>query len=317
MIEQLIRALVIFLAAFLSVLIFTPLFIRKARKRGLVARDMYKPGKPYIPNMGGLVMLAAMFLGLVAAQFFVKNSRPLYVFYFVVFSFALYGLADDLLGFVKRNGKVLVLFIVALPVAIITTDTSLNLVLFNIEIGAFYAFVFAPAFIMVVANLVNMYAGYNGLALGLSMILLGFGALKAALLGNMGLVVFMLPLLGAMAGMLFFNFYPAKVLIGNVGTYMIGAGVGGFFVLADMELFAFIILIPHIINFLLWLYWCAIMHREPHVKFAPVKRNGEIAPPNGLAMKYLVARVFHVGELGATLICFAITAGFGVVGLFF
>jgi len=315
MIWQLIEAFIIFFVAVVAALAFMPYFIRKAKKRGLVARDMYKPRKPYLPNMGGLVMLAAMFLGLVAAQFFVPNVRPLYVFYFILFSFGLYGLADDLLGFTKRNGKVLVLFFVALPIAIITKDTTLSLVFWNLELGAFYAFVFAPIYIMVVANLANMYAGYNGLSLGLSIIVLVFAAIKAMLAGNIGYVVYMLPLLGAMVGMLFYNFYPAKVLMGNVGTYLIGAGVGAFFVLADMEFFGIIILIPHIINFLMWLYWCSIMDREPHVKFAPVKKNGVINPPNKLAMKYFVAKVFNVGELGAVLICYAITIGFGVIGL--
>ncbi|MBW2988072.1 hypothetical protein KY318_01055 [Candidatus Woesearchaeota archaeon] len=315
MILQLIEPVLLFLISFLSVHYSMPYFIRKARKRGLMVRDMYKPGKPKVVNLGGLVMFASMYLSLVAAQFFIKNVLPLYIFYFIIAAFAMYGLADDLLGFVKRNGKVLVLFFVALPIALITTDTDINLVFFNVELGRLYGLVFAPLYVMVVANLVNMYAGYNGLSLGLTIIMLVFASIKAALGGGFGHVIYLLPLLGAMCAMMFYNFYPARVLLGNVGTYLIGAGLGAFLVLAGMEFFGVIILIPHIINFLMWIYWCMIMHREPHVKFAKLRRDGTINPPNGLSMKFLVAKLFRVTEPQAVLICYAITTAFGLIGL--
>jgi UDP-N-acetylglucosamine--dolichyl-phosphate N-acetylglucosaminephosphotransferase len=315
MIPQFIKAFLIFLVPFFLTLYFMPLFIRKAKKRRLVVKDMYKPGQPKLPNLGGLVMLASTFIGLVAAQFFIPEVETFYIFYFIVFSFALYGLADDLLGFVKRNGKVLVLFIVALPIALITTDTNISLVFFNVELGALYGLVFAPIYIMVVANLVNMYAGYNGLSLGLTLILMVFAAVKGLFLGQFVHVTYLLPLMGAMAAMMFFNFYPAKALLGNIGAFMMGAGVGGFLVLAGMEFFGVIILIPHIINLFLWIYWSLNMRRFPHIKFAEVNKDGTINPPNMLSMKFLVSRVFRVTEPQAVLICYSITIAFGVLGL--
>ena len=102
---------------------------------------------------------------------------------------------------------------------------------------------------------------------------------------------------------------------GNVGTFMIGAGVGGFLVLAGMEFFGVIILVPHIINFIMWIYWSLNMHRYPHVKFGRLNGDGTIQAPNKLSMKYFVTKSFHVSELGAVLICYAITAAFGVLGL--
>ncbi len=315
MIPQIIKAFIILLVSFLATWISTPYFIKKAHKQKLVVKDMYKPGKPNIANMGGLVMLASIFIGLVAAQFFIKNVTGFYIFYFIVFSFALYGLADDLLGFVKRRGKVMILFFVALPIALLTTDTNLSLIFFELELGVFYAFVFAPIYIMVVANLINMYAGYNGLSLGLSLIILIFASIKALMMGNLGYVAYLLPIVGSMTAFLFYNFYPAKVLMGNVGTFLVGAGVGGFLVIAGMEFFGVIILIPHIINFLMWIYWSKNMHKIPHKKFGKVNGDGTLKAPNKLSMKYLVSNTLKVTEPTAVLICYAITVVFGCLGL--
>ncbi len=313
MISLLIKSLLIFLISLLAVHAAMPAFLRKAKSRGMVARDMYKPGKPFVPTMGGLVMIAAVFLGLVAALFFVPTVVPLFIFYFIVFSFGLYGLADDLLGFKKSNGKVLVLFFVALPIALITTDTNLSLIFFNMELGTFYALVFAPLYVMIVANLINMYEGYNGLGLGLSLIILIFAVVKLALRSDMGNVVYLMPLLGVMFGMLPYNSFPAMALLGNVGTFMLGAGVGVFLVLAGMEFFGVIILFPHIVNFLMWIIWC--IRRLPHIKFARVNGDGTIRPPNWLSMKYLVTKLFRLTEPQAVLVCYAITTFFGIIGL--
>ena len=70
-----------------------------------------------------------------------------------------------------------------------------------------------------------------------------------------------------------------------------------------------------IINFLMWIYWSINMHRIPHEKFGRVNGDGTIEAPNKLSMKYFITKVFKVGELGATLVCYLITIGFGVIGL--
>lgn len=315
MIPQLVSAILVFLLPFFGVLYLAPLYIRKAVKRGLVARDMYKPGKPFVATNGGLVMLAAAYLGVIAVAFFLKEPLPFLLFYMIVVLYALYGLADDLLGFVKRRGKVLVLFFLALPIALITVDTNISLLFFELEIGRWYGLLFAPLYIMIVANLINMHSGYNGLSLGLSLIIMVFASVKAGLMGNFEQVVLLLPLLGAMTGMMFFNFYPAKLLLGNVGSFLMGGALGAFLVLSEMEFFGGIILIPHIVNFLLWIYWCTIMKRVPHVKFGKLRRDGTIEAPNWLTVKYLVARLFRVNEPMAVLICYGITFVFGLLGL--
>ncbi len=305
----------IFLVAFLTTFFLMKPFIRKSKQKGFVVKDMYKKDKPKITTMGGLVILAGVIISLIFAEFFTRLMVPLLIFYFVVFMFALYGLTDDLFGFRGKRHKVWILFLLALPIAILTKDTNISLVFFEIELGWIYAFIFAPLYIMVVANLVNMHSGYNGLAGGMTLILLIFAAIKSYLMNNSYFIYLIIPIIGALAAFMYYNSYPSQVFLGNIGSFLIGSALGGYLVLSNIEFFGVIILIPHIINFCLWLYWCKIMPKEPHVKFAQVRKDGTIKPPNCLTVKYLAAKLFRVTESQAVLVCYGITAVFGVIGL--
>lgn len=305
----------IMLVAFLTTFFLMKPFMKRSKEKGFVVKDMYKKDKPKIPTMGGLVILTGILISLIFAIFFDKIRTALFIFYFTVFMFGLYGLTDDLFGFKKRRNKVWVLFLLALPIALLTTDTDLSILFFEVELGLLYPFVFAPLYIMVVANLINIHAGYNGLSGGVTLIMLIFSAIKSYLINNLYYVYLIVPLIGALAAFMYFNKYPSRIFLGNVGTFLIGAGLGGYLVLSNIEIFGIIILIPHIINFLMWIYWCKIMYREPHVKFGKIRDDGTIEPPNGLTVKYLVTKLFKVNEPKAVYICYGITIVFGVIGL--
>lgn len=307
------KMMLIFLIAFASTFILAKFYIRKAKQQGYVAQDMYKKGNKLVPTMGGLVILAGTFISLVAAQFFSINMIPLMIFYFIIFVYGMYGLTDDLFKFKQRRYKVWVLFFLALPIAILTSDTNLSLLFVTVELKWIYAFVFAPLYIMIVANLVNMHSGYNGLSAGLSVVIMVFAGIKAYLTIGVEDVFILLPIFGATLAFLAYNMYPSRIFLGNVGSFMIGGAIGGYFVLANMEFFGMIILIPHIVNFLMWIYW--IVKKYPHIKFGKLMPDGTIEAPNSLTIKYLVARIFKVTEPEAVMICYAITALFGVIGL--
>lgn len=308
-----IRMIIIFLIAFVSTFVLAKFYIRKAKQQGYVVHDMYKPDKPKIPNMGGLVILAGTFVSLVAAQFFAINMIPLMIFYFIVFVYGMYGLTDDLFKFKQRVYKVWVLFFLALPIAILTSDTNLSLLFVNVELKWVYAFIFAPLYIMVVANLVNMHSGYNGLSAGLSLIIMVFAGIKTYMMSNLADVLILLPIFGALLAFLTYNMYPSRIFLGNIGSFLIGGAVGGYFVLANMEFFGAIILIPHIVNFFMWMYW--VIRRIPHTKFGKLRKDMTIEAPNWLTIKFLVSKLFRVTEAEAVWICYGITVVFGVLGL--
>jgi UDP-N-acetylglucosamine--dolichyl-phosphate N-acetylglucosaminephosphotransferase len=303
-----------FFIAFFTVFILSKRFIEKSYKRKLTAKDMYKKDKSEIPKLGGLLIIAGIIMSLIFFQFFTTLMTTLLIFYFAVLMFALYGLTDDIFGFKMRNEKIIVLFLLALPVALLTKDTTLNLFFTTLDIGPLFAFVIAPIYVMVVANLINMHSGFNGLAAGTALIMLFFAFLKALMLDGEN-VFLIVPLLGALSAFMYFNVCPSKIILGNVGSFLIGSGLGAFLVIEKMLWFGAFILIPHIVNFLMWVYWKATMHNNHYVKFGKLRKDGTIEPPNKLTLKFLVTGLFRVNELQAVLICYLITAVFGVMGL--
>ena len=307
----------IFLIALISTFIITKYFIKKFNEKGFTVKDMYKPEKPQVPTMGGLAILSGTLVALICSQILLPELQidKLLVFYFVVFIYGIFGLIDDLID-INRTMKLFLPFFLALPIAILNIDTTLDFFTIHIELGWIFSYILAPMYVMVVANLINMHSGYNGLSGGLATILLIFVGIESYFKNpNTPFFFYLMPILGAMLAFMWFNKYPSKIFLGNSGTLLIGAAVGGAIILNNLEIFGVFILIPHIINFLMWIYWLMNMHIYPHVKFAKVQLDGTIKPPNRLTLKYLLAHYFKVGELRSILILYGITTIFGLLGL--
>jgi len=304
--------LMVFGISLFAVLFLTPRFIKKLLKQGHVVNDNYKPGKPKVPTMGGLVILAGVLASLIVAQFLVPSISTLLIFYMVGINFAIFGLIDDLL-LMGRTWKMLMPFFLAFPIALLNFDTTLWVVFTQIELGIFFSFIIAPIYVMVVANLVNMHSGYNGLASGLTLILLCFVELKVFLETGLDNMIYIMPLLGALAGFFYFNKYPSRIFLGNCGSLFLGAILGGLLILNNLELFGVIILIPHIVNFLMYIIWK--IKKVGEIKFGKLRPDGTIEVPNNLTMKWIFPYYFRLTEQQATFILFSITTIFGVIGL--
>lgn len=292
-----------------------PKFIRKLTEKGFAVRDYYKPTKPLIPTMGGLVILTGAFSALIAAQFLVHGQiNRLLIFYFIVFTFTVFGLVDDLID-IGRRLKIIVPFFLALPIALLNLDTTLWIGFTQIELGVLYTYLVAPVYVMVVANLINMHAGYNGLPTGLSLILFIFIGIGAYIQNGAESLIYVLPILGATAAFFYYNRYPSRIFEGNCGNLMLGSALGGLLVLNNMEIFGVVILIPHIINLLMYMVWK--IKKIGEIKFGMIREDGTLKVPNPLTMKWIVPYYFRVTEPQAILIAYSLTVLSGVLGLFF
>ena len=308
--KTIVTLLIMFAVGFLVTLIYAPRFMKKARNRGFTVRDMYKKNKPLIPNMGGLVILTGVLASLMASQFFVLPMNDVLIFYFIVLTFGLFGLADDLLD-IGRPTKIFIPFILALPIALLNKDTSLWLIFAEIELGVIYAYILSPLYLMVVANLVNMHSGFNELSVGLSTNLLIFVTARAYLTNGIESLFFIMPVLGSLIAFQYYDAYPAKILWGNIGSLMVGAAIGGLIILNNMEVFGFILLIPHIINFLMYVVWK--VKRLGDVKFGELRRDGTLKVPNPWTLKWVIPYYFRVTEHQAMWAMYLLTTFFGVL----
>ena len=309
---------------FISVMSFalgiglTKLLIKKATAAGYVVKDMYKPDRPEVATMGGLAIMAATLITLTVAQFSSPDLGQLLQYYFVAFVFGLYGLADDLMGFKMRYDKVLILFILALPAASLATGNSIDLLLTNLNMGPYYRWLFVPFYIMVIANLINVHAGYNGLSGGLSTLLFIFVGIHSFIVGGTEKLLILAPMVPALIAFMWFNKFPARILLGNIGTYFLGGALGTYLVMNRMELFGFVIVLPHTINYILD-FWTLKLRRVPLVKFGSVRRDGTIESPPTMkyvSLKFYVASVVRVTEPQAVLLLYSVTLVFGVLGIF-
>ena len=130
-------------------------------------------------------------------------------------------------------------------------NTVLNFYLFSIDLKYLYGLLIL--FMLVGgSNAVNITDGLDGLAAGLctiSFISYGIIAFNSPfILGYEEIGIFCFTLAGALIGFLFFNFYPAKIFMGDLGSLSLGATLASVSILLKCELSLVIIGLVFIIE---------------------------------------------------------------------
>jgi len=161
-------------------------------------------------------------------------------------------------------------------------------------LGYFYTFILIPLAVVGVINMVNMLAGYNGLEVGFGIVNL-FWFLIASLYIQDSLIFFVcLVALSTLLAFLKFNWYPAKIFPGDVGTFTWGAILVSVAIAGNMEKFAVGLFPLYALNFFLFVFWQII--RAPFKKFADVDKEGYIKPPNPYTLYWILPYYFKLKE---------------------
>jgi phospho-N-acetylmuramoyl-pentapeptide-transferase len=93
-----------------------------------------------------------------------------------------------------------------------------------------------PLFVLVIfstANAVNITDGLDGLAGGLAAMAFGFYALIAIIEKKYGLAGFCMTIVGALLSYTWFNIFPARFFMGDVGSFALGTALGVVAMLTD------------------------------------------------------------------------------------
>jgi UDP-N-acetylglucosamine--dolichyl-phosphate N-acetylglucosaminephosphotransferase len=244
-------------AAVVSLFSF-PLVIPRLKRSGITGKDLNKPGQPEIADMGGLVTVAGFSAGvllLAALKSFTHlfdNVNLLYLLaaFATVLTAMLIGVVDDLIS-LRQWAKAITPLFSALPlVAVKAGNTTINIPFVGLtNIGIIYSLVLVPIGVTVAANGVNMLAGFNGLEVGMGLVSTGALAFIAFHLGETTALVILLAALGALLATLWYNWYPARVFIGDAGTFSIGVVMASAVIIGNFELAGVIIMIPYAIDF--------------------------------------------------------------------
>lgn len=311
--------LIVFLVvSFLFIIFAMPYIIRKLAQNGYVVKDMYKQSMPEIPTNGGLpILLIAIFSLSILTLFYAKSITPInYTIIVVVVLFALFGLLDDMVN-IGRPAKLILLYYCSYPLIPFITSTLIILPLLGpTDFSIIYLQIIIPTYVPVVANLVNMHSGFNGLAPGLSLIVLATLVLKAYFFGNIYNALFLVCLTSVMLGYFWFEKYPSQIFWGNVGALSVGAAIGCLIVSQGFIVSGFIMLIPHTINFLMYVYWRLRIKRYPMAKFGIPRDDGTLEVPNPLTLKWVLPYYFRMTEKSATYAMFALTTVFCALGFY-
>ncbi|RLI92939.1 MAG: UDP-N-acetylglucosamine--dolichyl-phosphate N-acetylglucosaminephosphotransferase [Candidatus Altiarchaeales archaeon] len=250
--------ILIVLVSFIVTFISTPWIIPKLKRAGLTGRDMNKKNKPEIPEMGGFGIIfgfsSGVLLAIALSTFFNQIPELELKFIFAALStiliMSLVGIFDDLFAMHQAIKAILPLF-AALPLTAVEAGTSTMSIPFfgTINFGIFYALLLVPMGIAGASNVTNMLAGFNGLEAGMGLVAcsaLSFIAFKS---GEIEALIVLLAMCGALLAFLFYNWYPARVLIGDIGTLSIGAVIASAVIIGNFETAGIIVILPYAIDF--------------------------------------------------------------------
>ncbi len=243
------------LLSFFVTLFFIPVWIKRAKKSGIIGKDMNKLSKKEIAEAGGIPILFAFTLGVLTyiaiKTFYFKATENLIEIFSllnVILIIGLVGLVDDILGWkigLNKKIRIFFLFFAAIPLMVINAGESMMM---GIEFGLLYPLLFIPLGIIGASATFNFLAGYNGLEASQGSLILFALAIVTWFTNNGWLSIICLIMTVCLIAFYIFNKYPAKVFPGDSLTYPVGALIATIAILGNIEKIAVFFFIPYVLE---------------------------------------------------------------------
>ncbi|MFD1851645.1 glycosyltransferase family 4 protein [Oceanobacillus bengalensis] len=205
---------------FVASIVITPLIKKVALKIGAIDKpNQRKVHEKIMPRLGGIAIFLSFLLGFIIFLPDTMEAWPVLVGATIII---ITGLLDDLYN-LPAKFKLLGQLIAA----IITVAGGITIdfiTLFSdekLEFG-FFAIPITILWIIAITNAINLIDGLDGLAAGVSSIALLTITGLAISMGDYFITLIGLILLGSTLGFLVYNFYPAKIFMGDTGSLFLG-----------------------------------------------------------------------------------------------
>ncbi len=202
-----------------------------------------KEGTPTMGGIGFVIPVITVSVGAMLYMHFTNMSSsviPLLLTLLLASANCVIGVIDDLTKFKKQQNEGLTApqkFALQLAMAggflalmklygTIDTSVTVPFTEIEIELGWFYYF-FALIFITGIINSVNLTDGIDGLASSVTLVVAVFFSVLAFTFAGVEFAVLSAAMIGATLGFLMYNFYPARVFMGDTGSLFLGGLVAG------------------------------------------------------------------------------------------
>ena len=220
-----------------------------------------KEGTPY---MGGLLFIFGTLAAVLVFSFTAErkdgNYADIYT-YIMALCYALIGFIDDYTKRLKKQNEGLtrvqklalqfpaaIIYTVVMKISgVITSELFIPFVNINIDIGIVY-YIFLVLGIVYIVNSVNIHDGIDGMCGTVTSIIMVMYIIIFYLGGNNSGLILASACLGGLIGYLYYNFYPAKIFMGDTGSSFLGGMVVGIAIWLDMPLLLVLFGIVYIID---------------------------------------------------------------------
>ena len=294
--------------------------VPRFKEAGIIGRNRNSLEQEEIAEMGGLVIVAGYSAGIILIislktffdLFTLVSLISILAAFSTIMIVALIGIFDDLIS-IKQGIKAFMPVFAALPLIALKEGFTIMKVPFIgfVDFGIYYHLILIPLGITGAANAVNMLAGFNGLEAGMGLVAVGSLTIIAYLIGETTAFLLSVIMLGALLATLYFNWYPAKILVGDVGTLTIGTVIASVVIIGNFEMAGGIIIIPYVIDFII-----KAKNRFPY-SFG-VYRDGKLYCPDSgpVGLGQLIMKVCGgISERNLVLVLMGIEAIFGLIAI--
>ena len=254
------------------------------------------------PTMGGIIMIIVIIL--VGAVMFIDYARSidagekqvaqnLLPIIAVTVGFGVIGLIDDLKKLIGKNTeglkpayKMLGLLIVSVGFSLYLTEVMHFEPQIYIPFADVYftfpVWLYVPFVVLVflaTTNAINLTDGIDGLSTSVTTRILTCLTIISVIFGIKEVTVFGSILIGTCLGFLLFNLYPAKVMMGDTGSLLLGGAIAGIAIYLKMPLLLLIIALVPILETLSVIIQVAYFKKTGNriFKMAPLHHHFELS----------------------------------------
>lgn len=293
---------------FLCSILITPLVKKLAIKVGATDRPNYrKVHNQIMPRLGGLAIYISFLLGTFIFQPTKSVHLPIMAGGLIII---IIGILDDIY---ELSAKVkLAAQIAAALIVVLWGGVQMNFINWpfggQIEFGLL-AVPLTVLWIVAVTNAINLIDGLDGLAAGVSSIALITISGMAIIMGNTYVIALSALLCVSTLGFLFYNFYPAKIFMGDTGALFLGYMIGVLSLLGFKNVTMISFIIPILI----------LGVPLSDTFFAIIRRVINKQPISAPDKSHLHHCLLNLGftHRQTVLLIYAIAASFGLVALIF